>query len=231
VGNPILGSAHIRRIVVVIPARDEESTIGAALDAVDRAARSADGINVDVAVVANGCADRTAELARAHGARVLTRSTPNVGGARADGAAWALSDGPDGLWLACTDADSVVPADWLVEHVRAAEVGFDVFLGTVTLTDDDAYRHESWASAYALTATVNDTHGHVHGANLGVRATTYVRVGGFHDLVAHEDANLVGRLRAMGAAITWASHVPVLTSARHDPRAMNGVGTDLAASR
>ena len=41
-------------------------------------------------------------------------------------------------------------------------------------------------------------HGHVHGANLGVRADAYWRVGGFRPLHVGEDVDLVSRLVTPG---------------------------------
>lgn len=220
----------IRRIAVILPARDEEATIDTSIRAIRRAAALVPHVETEIVVVANGCKDDTVSTARELGVRVLTTSVPNVGAARALGASLALRQPADGLWLATTDADSLVPANWLEEQLRAAADGFDVFLGTVALAPEDAARHQGWAAAYALRATLDPNHGHVHGANLGVRATSYVRAGGFRPLPAHEDVDLVSRLRAVDARITWVSHVPVLTSARHDPRAIDGVGSDLAAS-
>lgn len=53
------------RVAVVIPALDEEQAIGGVLDALDR------GLVAQLLVADNGSRDRTAELARAHGAEVV----------------------------------------------------------------------------------------------------------------------------------------------------------------
>jgi glycosyltransferase involved in cell wall biosynthesis len=52
-------------VAVVIPALDEEQAIGGVLDALDR------GLVRQVVVADNGSRDRTAEVARAHGAEVV----------------------------------------------------------------------------------------------------------------------------------------------------------------
>lgn len=220
----------IRRIGVVIPACDEESAIGRALAAVSIASAHVPRVPVDVVVVANGCVDATAAVAQAHGVHVLVVDSANVGAARAAGVRWALRHGSDGLWLATTDADSRVPPGWLAAQVESAAGGADVFLGTVELSTSDMHRHRHWAAHYAAGIIDDRRHRHVHGASLGVRATSYAGVGGFRPLAAHEDADLVVRLVAAGAVIAMVSDVPVETSARHDPRAPAGVGADLAAS-
>ena len=68
---------------VVIPAHDEEATIGRCLDAL---ASSPMAGNLEVVVVANGCSDETADVARRHGAglprlRVVELAEPGKPGA------------------------------------------------------------------------------------------------------------------------------------------------------
>jgi hypothetical protein len=60
---------------------------------------------------------------------------------------------------------------------------------------------------------------------MGVRATSYLRVGGFAALDHDEDVDLVTRLAASGAQIVW-----VVTSSRLAARAPRGVARDLALS-
>lgn len=216
-----MATSDINRIAVIVPASNEEDLLVGAIDAIAAASTEVD-LEVELIVVANGCTDRTAEIAADHGAHVLVDSAPNVGSARALGAAWALRHGPDGLWLASTDADSRVPLNWLTAQARCAAFGFDLFLGTVCLPDEDVAQHHRWVDRY------HAGRAHVHGANLGVRATVYRDIGGFRPWPAHEDADLVSRLRQAGAMTMWVNDVPVTTSARSDPRAPAGVGADLA---
>lgn len=63
------------RVRVVIPAMNEEASIGRVLDEIPR-----EWID-EVIVVDNGSTDRTAELARAHGARVVREPLPGYGAA------------------------------------------------------------------------------------------------------------------------------------------------------
>ena len=58
------------RVSVIIPALDEEAAIASTIDSVRRALHAGD----EVLVVDGGSADRTADLVRASGARLLTGS-------------------------------------------------------------------------------------------------------------------------------------------------------------
>jgi hypothetical protein len=160
-------------------------------------------------------------LQRHDGATVLEVNARNVGVARATGARAALAAGA--RWLAFTDADSAVDADWLSQQLRLCS---DVVCGTVTVLDwsdhGDAVRRQYMASYRA-----HDGHRHVHGANLGVDAQAYRRAGGFAPLRCHEDVALVESLRAIGSRIAWSAAPRVRTSARRDFRAPEGFGAAL----
>lgn len=219
------------RISVVVPARDEETTIGACLDALATAARHCP-VPVDVVVVADRCRDRTARIARAAGVRVLLSGAGQVGAARAAGVRVARALTPvepaDEHWIASTDADSLVPAGWLGWHAQTAADDVDLLLGTVRLAGP-AGAHRAWRERYAAGEWATG-HVHVHGANLGVRASTYLAAGGFPALPAHEDRALADRVRALpGARVLASSRFPVTTSDRLVGRAPEGVAADLSA--
>ena len=201
-----MGSALIARVGVVIPARDEEVLIGRCLESVREAASRVD-VPVTVVVVADGCLDRTAEVARSFpGVVVREIESSNVGTARATGAAEAIARGAD--WLANTDADSIVPPNWLSEQLALAATGVDVMVGTVR--PDFAELSPEQVRAWEATHTPGQPNGHVHGANLGIRASAYLAAGGYRTLPEHEDVDLVARLGAFVAS----DRCEVITSAR-----------------
>ena len=67
-------------------------------------------------------------------------------------------------------------------------------------------------------------HPHVHGANLGIRASAYLAAGGFTPLRTAEDHALVAAAARAGCSVLRASDIPVRTSARRQARAPIGFG-------
>ncbi len=118
----------------------------------------------------------------------LQVSFRNVGKTRATGAEELLSGGAQ--WLAFTDADTVVPPDWLVRQI---EFLADAVCGTVEM-DSWSEHGELVRSTYMERYQFIEHHRHIHGADLGLSAAAYRSSGGFQHLVAHEDVHLVADL-------------------------------------
>jgi glycosyltransferase involved in cell wall biosynthesis len=210
-------------IAIIVPAHNEADHIVACVQSLNAASRSPriNGEAVMVVVVADNCTDATAVIAREAGATVLAVQARNVGRARAVGAQFALDAGA--RWLAFTDADSVVAAEWLADQLA---LNSDAVCGTVAVRDWDHYSARM-KQHYESTYTDADGHQHIHGANLGVSAEAYRRAGGFQPLATSEDVALVDALRNVGARIAWSARPRVETSARRLFRAPRGFGATL----
>lgn len=227
-----------RAVAVVVPAHNEEELLHYALRSVRVAAAHPGlrGVRVLAVVAADACSDATAAVAHDAGASTITVHERNVGRARAAGVARALDllGGPAGVWIASTDADSAVPHDWLAHHLARAREGWDAVVGTVTTAvgpvgpTELALRHHALYTA-SRPPVGPWPHPHVHGANLGLDAAAYRRVGGFPPLPLGEDQALVAALRRHGHRVLRTADCPVVTSARLVPRAQGGFGHYLAA--
>jgi len=214
----------LRRIAVVIPARNEQQLIARCLESVAVAAASSRALPrrtpIDVVVVADSCTDDTAEIARGFaGVTVIETAVASVGAARRIGVAAALAasaDRGDRVWIANTDADSVVPAHWLRCQARLARRGAELMLGTVTpeFADLNAEQQDAWRARRTI--------GEVHGANLGIRADRYLAVGGYAPLAEHEDVDLVARCVAAGVRPVATDACDVTTSGRQVGRTPGG---------
>lgn len=218
-------------VAVVIPARDEEALLPACLEAV-RVARDVlraqhPTVDTEVFVVLDACHDDTAGVVARHGVRAVTSRAGNVGAARALGveaaAEWAGDRGD--LWIAGTDADSVVPPHWLLTQVHLAAHGRDLVVGTVSPRPVDL--SPEVLAAWHARHTLGDGHEHVHGANLGFSLDAYLRVGGFAPLPVHEDVELVEAMRR--ASVDWVATgaIDVSTSGRRTARAPLGFASYL----
>ncbi len=224
----------IRHVEVVVPARNEQAHIGACLHSLrgSIAVLNAENplVTGGITVVLNDCADGTLDVVGEFGVRILTSGADSVGAVRQLGTADAINRarhaGVDTaeLWIACTDADTVVPADWLHRQIEFADSGLDAVIGTVTPGDVSPAIYESWLRHHDLT----EGHDHVHGANLGFRADIYLRAGGFRDAESREDVGLVERIRAHTARWVATHQTSVLTSGRTESRVNGGFGTYIA---
>jgi len=212
-------------IGVVIPARDEEELLPHCLASVACAVRELDlPARVSVVVVADSCTDDSA--AAATGAalelglelHMLETGVGNVGEVRAEGVAAALELGV--RWIAGTDADTVVPANWLQTQGELEAAGYGMVLGTVVpdARDLDAGHFALWQARHTLT----EGHPHVHGANLGFSAEAYLAAGGFRPAATGEDVDLADRIKA--ARIPWIATdwIRAVTSGRTTGRAPAG---------
>jgi hypothetical protein len=124
------------------------------------------------------------------------------------------------VWVACTDADSVVPGDWLVQQLRLARRGYDLVVGTVR--PDERGLEPGLLAAWTARHWFGEGHPHVHGANLGFSLAAYDLVGGFAPVATGEDVLLVEAMREAGVRWTATGRAPVVTSSRREGRAVGG---------
>lgn len=219
------------------------------------AAAGAGAVRVAVTVVLDRCRDATAErVARALAGwppgwaevfevvpagghrRALTPGGPvavagaGVGALRDLGVRRTLArlgDHPlDRVWLLHTDADTVVPAGWVVDHLALAAAGARGVAGLADLDEAAAPLEAAVRERYDAVVAAGvgaGGHRHVYGANLGVRADTYLAAGGFPGDGAGEDRALWERLEDSGVPLARPLDLRVRTSARRQGRAGGGL--------
>lgn len=232
------GRGPVAALAVGIPARDEEALVEGCLTAVAAAAGAVE-VPVTVVVAADRCTDGTASVAAAALRRlgldggVVATSAGRVGVARAlavDAALAATGVAPSQVWVASTDADTLVGPTWLATHLRWARAGVDAVTGLVDVAwgrapDGLAARHMAVVRAGGTTVG----HAHVHGANLGLSGAWWRAVGGCGPGATGEDHELWRRLRAAGARTLGVDDLDVTTSGRLRGRAPDGFAAHLRA--
>lgn len=199
-------------VSVIVPAYNEAAWLPHSLAAL--VAQDYPGA-FELIVVDNGSSDQTVLVAKAHGARVV--SEPRLGVAYAREAGFRAARGD---LLLTTDADTLVPVDWLTnlvrlfdQHPEAVGVG-----GPVSYAMQDPLQRQLFETVipllHELDRWVHEGRGHLVGANLAVRRTAYLALDGFRtELTLGEDLDFSHRLAQLGPVI-FAPQVRVVTSDR-----------------
>lgn len=201
------------KISVIIPAFNEEKLIATTLE---RIAASTAAFNrlkwsVETIVCDNNSTDRTAEIARAAGARVIFEPINQISRARNAGASGASGD-----WLIFVDADSH-PSDGLFADVADAIQSGRVIAGGSTIAIAEKYlapqlavrgwnllsRFRRWAA----------------GSFIFCETAAFREIGGFStELFVSEEIDLSKRLqqlaRQRGKTMTILRRHPIVTSVR-----------------
>jgi glycosyltransferase involved in cell wall biosynthesis len=176
-----------RLISIIIPAHNEERYLGGTLEALRHQNYSC----FEIIVVANGCTDRTAEVARGRCERLIVLSQKGLGVSRNLGARMAR-----GEILVFLDADTTLEPMAL----RVIAEDFAKGDGAATLKgrpDSEQFRYRM------IYAYKNFTHRHsLHCGSSGVIICwrkDFIRCGGFDEgLEISENSELIGRLKGFG---------------------------------
>ncbi len=191
-------------ISIVIPAYNEEALLPATLRALKTAAAAA-GVPYEMIVVDDGSTDRTAEIARAHGARVVAVNVRQIGAARNAGAKVAI-----GELLVFVDADTLVPADVLQGAVAAFRAGAVGGGSAARVESSDPW----WGPPLMAAASwLMRTARWAAGCFIFVRADVFRLVGGFDEqYFASEEIHLSRAVKKHGRFVML--RAAVVTSGR-----------------
>jgi glycosyltransferase involved in cell wall biosynthesis len=201
------------KISVIVPAFNEEKLLGGSLAEIQSAAAAftARGWPFELVVCDNNSTDRTADIARAAGAKVIFEPINQIARARNVGAAAATGD-----WLLFVDADSH-PGEKLFDDVAGQISSGKVLAGGVTIRLDEkrfiaGLVTQFWNCASRLTRLMA-------GSFIFVEAAAFRQVGGFsHEFFAAEELDLSRRLKKLARAtkrkIVILHRHPIKTSAR-----------------
>lgn len=213
-------------VSVVIPAYNEEKYLAKTLDSVKGVKRP--GFDLETIVVDGGSTDNTARIAAENGATVFKVGHGFIGAARQEGLARAK-----GEIVAITDADSVVPTNWLVEHLSVLQRE-DV---TLTFGPYNVFENEGASlfsfyvnRGYAVIKLLPDFIKvlFASGQNIVFWRKKAKEIGGFDvRLRVMEDVDFVLRMRKKGKVV-FLPDVVVLSSSR---RSNEGLGFFVRGSR
>ena len=174
---------------------------------------------LDVVVVDNASTDGTGDIARAMGVRVVEEPVRGYGRALRTGFAAVR-----GECIAVTDADTIVPTDWLSRFAAAYALDPDVVAvgGGIEFANTNRRGRLLTRGLLPIVTAIdrrNPAGPHLWGANLSVRREAFERVGGWNPAFSFQtDTELSERLRAVGRVIVL-PQLKVSTSARRWNRA------------
>jgi cellulose synthase/poly-beta-1,6-N-acetylglucosamine synthase-like glycosyltransferase len=264
-----LAGSGPKRAIVAIPARNEQMRIGPCLHALARQ-RGLARDTLGIVVFVNGSTDRTVSVVKSISAETAVNirliedgaiGPPSAGWARRiamEGAAdWfgeceAQQNKTPLRVILTTDADTVVPPDWVARNLRAIDEGASAVAGAFDIdpTEKDLLplslrwrmsleaRYESLITELAcrLDPQPHDPwprHAATSGASLAVELEAYRAVGGMPSVPVGEDRAFVDALVATGRRVRHDPSVRVCTSGRLIGRAIGGFsdGMRLRAGR
>jgi glycosyltransferase involved in cell wall biosynthesis len=196
------------KLSVVVPAFNEERLLANTLWHL-RAGRDVferRGWSTELIVCDNNSTDRTAEIARAAGARVVFEPVNQIARARNTGAAQASGD-----WLLFVDADSSPTRALFQDVLELIEKGKTLGGGTTVTLPGAPLALLVWVALWnALSRTMK----WAAGSFIFCEAAAFRDVRGFsEELYAAEEINLSRRLKRRGRFVILHRH-PLLTSGR-----------------
>jgi len=192
------------QVSVVIPARNEERMLPLTLESIERAVADL-GVRAEVIVVDDASTDRTAEIARDHGASVVSVELHNIGAVRNAGAAQATGD-----LLVFIDADTQLPADVLQGALQAIDDG--AVGGGAGLHFDDVSWFQQQLSRMFSWYWLR-WHGWAAGCFMFCRREEFEAIGGFdEEYFAAEERYFTEAMRQRGRFVILREEV--LTSGR-----------------
>lgn len=181
-------------ISVIIPTFNEEANITACLKSLSHQTLPRD--EYEIIVVDGNSKDSTCELAREYADEVMTQTSKKVGGARNDGVLRAEGD-----IIATTDADCIIPPEWL-EIIKNDFKSHDIvqLYGTV-YPIEEGIKHKislMGANTFSRIGYYTRTLYYTLGCNTAFDKNAFIKAGMYQCIDAGDDLEIARRMRKIG---------------------------------
>lgn len=224
--TPGLAAASAAEVVALVPAHNEELSIGPTIAALLAQKRVPD----QIVVVCDNCSDRTEEIARQYPVTVFPATGNRHRKSGALNMAWRRF-AQDAFMVVCIDADTVMPpnavSDWLSEMDRNPWLGGSsskfTMLGNDFLTRLQRSEFSRWSNTSIRrghTSVLAGTGCAIRGAALRDLAQLADREGPWAYNSAVEDFELTYRIRQLGYRCHVSPTVPAYTDSMKTIRAL-----------
>jgi glycosyltransferase involved in cell wall biosynthesis len=175
---------------VIIPARNEEKFLPGCLDSIAAASEPFAG-EVEIVVAINRCTDRTEEIARAAGAKIVHEDARNIARIRN-----AAVEAASGEILVTIDADSRMSRGMLVTVERLLRT--DKYIGGGVMIWPERLSAGILATGFVVLLPIALRH-RVSGGLFWLRREDFWAVGGFDErCISVEDLDFATRLKVYG---------------------------------
>jgi glycosyltransferase involved in cell wall biosynthesis len=184
-------------ISVIIPTYNEEANIASCLQSLAR--QTIPRSEYEIIVVDGNSADATRTIAEQYADVVMIQTSKKVGGARNDGVLRAK-----GEIVATTDADCILPPEWLsviAEHFKATDV---VQLYGPVYPKEEGFKNTlslSCANAFSRIGYHTHTLYYTLGCNTAFRKEAFIRAGMYRCIDAGDDLEIARRMRILGRVV------------------------------
>ena len=256
VGKPLPEPNRKVRLIVTIPAKNEEDNIWKTLSALTKQSNGVSSISsefYEVLVLCNQCTDHTEEYCKLfqnfhsdfplYIFRTYDPRINNVGMARRvlmDTASHRIS--PDGL-IITTDADTQADSNWLNAYLTLQVKPLDLICGYIH-PDLKGLPAEARKKLHQNRNYINlvsrlesqfcphesdlwPRHSHNSGPNMAIRNSVYQQIGGIPPLSCFEDIALYQKVVGHGFKVHHSFKPKVTTSCRSISRVPGGFGTQI----
>lgn len=179
----IQSNENIMKLSFIIPALNEQKNIRNCVASIISQLEEGD----EVIVVDNGSRDKTVEIAKKNGARVVRESKKGISNARNRGAREARGD-----ILCFIDADGIVTPNWS-RYVRKSLIP-----GVQAVVGMNVFEHKNkikmiWYNSYTVVAHVSILLQEIFlrrtfltGNNIAIRKSVFSKLGGFEPIVGED---------------------------------------------
>jgi len=216
-------------ISIVIPTYNDEETLEACLDSIESLNYAG---TYNTFIVDGNSNDRTVEIAEKYGCNIIFENKGKISYARELGVKASNSE-----FIAFTDADCVVPEDWLSTLINCFDDEGDIAaVGGPNITpDDDSTFAKSVGDVLSLLSGAGARYGfegaetqeiyHNPTCNVIYRRKVIEEVGGFdHYLITVDDEEMDYRIRERGYKILYTPEAEVLHYRRPDLKSFTKMG-------